>query len=542
MSEKPIDLPVIKLIGNPEENFYSLGKKDKDGYILIQDQITKLCMRSEHAAKLIKKVTEVSTLYNRKGSIQLENELKAYAEGLEKPYSEVLFTFLLPEIVASFNKWLPNLLGIIPGCSSLFVWDKKNKSAVHGRILDYALAGPYEEFERAIEYNFSKRLKTFSYSTVAMPFPSLSSMNEKGLTLALHYKHGDYFDVRGQSIFSLMYQLTSYCTNISEVKKYLLQNPSMGHWGINCSDRDGNVATFDIKGSEVYREKYNLREHKFLYFNNRPLLSRKEDLDLQPYGNKDQCLMRKNVIFNRMKRFNYESSDIQKELLSTLTSVQSKKANHAKNWQMSPLTPSSIQALTFHNKLNESYYIPGSTPKFYRENIVKFKKLNHQIEHEVIKTKMLNKADSNYSKGVQLIAMAQSSMDNGNTEKAYHELQLSILFLRGYPEFYISTFYFLVWQYIHETSNKDLSFLYNEFKQLEGKLPTYLNDHRILFIARLNKILSFGVDSSLRAQISHPKLKEVYDKEIKIKSVALKLMRRFIVPRIEILDIVYIYA
>jgi hypothetical protein len=537
-------LPVIKLIGNPEENFYSLGKKDKDGYILIQDQITKLCMRSEYAAKLIKKVTEVSTIYNKKGSIRLESELKAYAEGLEKPYSEVLFTFLLPEIVASFNKWLPNLLGIVPGCSSLFIWDQKNQSAVHGRILDYALAGPYEEFERAVEYNFSKRLKSFSYSTVAMPFPSLSSMNEKGLTLALHYKHGDYFDITGESIFSLMYQLTSYCTNISEVKKYLLQNPSMAHWGINCSDISGNVASFDIKGSEVYTEKFDLRENKFLYFNNRPLLSQKSDIDLQPYGNKEQCLMRKDFIFNRMKNFNFESSDIQEELLKTLTSVKSKKSKDAKNWKLSPLTPSSIQALTFHSKLNQSYYIPGKAPKFFRNEFVKFSNINDELTFELIKVKSAKKASKKdtYSIGVELIAKAQSSMDKGDTEKAYHELQMSIIYLEGYPEYYISKFYFLVWQYIHESSNKDLSFLYNEFNELKDKLPSYLNDHRILFISRLNKILAFGDDSELRAQIKHPKLLEIYEKEIKMKSVALKMLRRFIVPRIEILDIVYVYA
>ena len=33
-----------------------------------------------------------------------------------------------------------------------------------------------------------------------------------------------------------------------------------------------------------------------------------------------------------------------------------------------------------------------------------------------------------------------------------------------------------------------------------------------------------------------------FDKEIKMKAVALKLLRKFTVPRIEILDIIYVYA
>ena len=375
-----------------------------------------------------------------------------------------------------------------------------------------------------------------------MPFPSLSSMNEKGLTLALHYKHGDYFDITGQSIFSLMYQLTSYCTNISEVKKYLLQNPSMAHWGINCSDINGNVASFDIKGSEVYSERFDLKENKFLYFNNRPLISQKSDIDLQPYGNKEQCLMRKDFIFKRMEKFNFQAKDIQKELLATLTSIQSKKGPSAKDWKLSPLTPSSIQALTFHSKLNQSYYIAGTTPKFYRDEVVKFSNMNNGNDTEILKTKPIYKVDGKYSKGIQSIAKAQSSMDNGNTEKAYHELQLAILFLEDYPEYYIAQFYFIVWQYIHESSDKDLSFLYNQFNDLENKLPSYLNDHRILFISRLNKILSFGEDITLKKKIKHPKLVEIYEKENKMKGIAIKLLRKLIVPRIEILDIIYIYA
>jgi hypothetical protein len=540
MTDQNKELPLIKLFGNPEENFYSLGKKDAEGYILIQDQITKLCMRSEYTAKLIKKVTEISTHYIKKGSLKLEPELKAYAEGLEKPYSDVLFTFLLPEMVASFNKWMPHLLSIIPGCSSLFVWDGKNKSPIHGRILDYSLAGPFEEYERAIHYNFAKRLQSFSYSTVGMPFPSLSTMNEKGLTLALHYKHGDYFDITGQSIFSLMYQLSSYCTNISEVKKYLKQNPSMSHWGINCSDGNGEVASFDIRGAEVYSEKFSLQENKFLYFNNRPLITSVEDKKLQPFGNKDQCLMRKDFVFNKMKSFDFDAKNLSLEVLKTLTQVKSKKGKDAKNWKLSSLTPSSIQAIVFTPKDFSSLYIPGPSPKIFKNEYLQF---NDIISHPTQKLITGKKPeDTNYVKGIELIARTQTAMDSGLTEKAYHCLQMAILKLEGYPEAYIATFYFNVWQYMYEDSTKDMSYIYKNFESLKGKLPSYLEDHRILFLSRLSKILDFGEDKSLRGKIKNENLLEIYNKELKMKPMAIKFVRKLIVPRIEILDIVYIYA
>lgn len=534
------NLPHIHLIGNPEENFYSLGRRDKEGYELIKKQITQLCMRSTYAAVLIKKLTEWSKDYNKRGSIDLSREYKAYAEGLEIPVNDLYFNLLLPEIVASFNKWLPHLLGVIPGCSSLFLWDKENQGVVHSRILDYALSGPFEKYERTILYEFSKRLKTFSYSTVGMPTPSLTTINEKGLTLALHYKHGDFFDINGDSIFSLIYQISSYCTSIQEVKKYLHGYSSIGHWGIYASDSNGNIGSFDIRGQQVYFEKFDLKEHDFLYFNNRPLVSSKEEELLQPYGNKAQCIMRKETLFKQMEKYKYSAKDHTTELLRVLTEIKPVKSYSAKKWKLSPVNPGSIQAVSMHNSLFETCHILGKAPKLYQGEIEKYSQIfkNRTSKSFLKKTKI----DIKYIKGMEYISESQSSMDSGNIENAYHSLQMAIEYLADYPEKIIAEFFFLIWQYLHEDSNKDLNYIYQELLDLEGLLPDYLNDHRILFITRLNKILGHGHEPKLRSKIKDKNLRIIFDKEIKMKAVALKLLRKFTIPRIEILDIIYIYA
>lgn len=537
---KSNELPHIRLIGNPEENFYSLGRRDKEGYVLIQKQITQLCMRSEYAAKFIKKITEFSKDYSKRGSIDLMSVHKAYAEGLEIPLNDLHFNLLLPEVVASFNKWLPHLLGIIPGCSSLFIWDKKNQGVIHGRILDYSLCGPFEQYERSISYDFTNRLKSFSYSTVGMPFPALSTINEKGLTIALHYKHGDYFDINGNSIFSLLYQAISYCTNIQELKKYLQSHASIGHWGIYASDAGGNIASLDIRGNEVYFEKFDLKEHDFLYFNNRPLVSTKQEELLQPYGNKNQCLMRKDSLFDKMKNFNYEAKDLGLETIKVLSDLKPKKQNSAINWKMPTITPSSLQVLTFHNSLNESLFLTGSSPKIFKGHYQKTESIFKDLKTQVSSSS--KKVNLEYTKGLEYLSQSQSAMDNGHSEQAYHQLQMAIQFLQDYPEEKIAKFFFIIWQYIHEDSQKDFSYLYQELLDLENLLPEYLNDHRILFISRLNKILGLGIDKDLRGKIIDENLKVIYDKEIKMKKIAIKLLRKFTIPRIEILDIIYIYA
>ena len=249
----------IHLFGDPEENFYALGAKDKDSYQEIYEQITRLCARADFLAHALKLSTELAVNLKSRGTINLSKEIKAYAEGLERPVNDVYFTMLLPEIVASFNKWLPKLLSVIPGCSRLFTYDHENGGVIHGRILDYALSGPFEKYERSALYEFKGRYKTFSYGSSGLPFPGVTAMNERGLTLALHYKHGNYLDLKGDSIFSIAYQIISYCADIHDVKKFLKNYPSMSHWGLYLSDRNGDVASIDVRGREVHQEKFDLK-------------------------------------------------------------------------------------------------------------------------------------------------------------------------------------------------------------------------------------------------------------------------------------------
>ena len=75
----------IHLFGDPEENFYALGVKDKHSYQEIYEQITRLCARADFLAKALKLSTEMAVNLKSRGHINLSKEIKAYAEGLERP-------------------------------------------------------------------------------------------------------------------------------------------------------------------------------------------------------------------------------------------------------------------------------------------------------------------------------------------------------------------------------------------------------------------------------------------------------------------------
>ncbi len=533
----------IHLFGDPEENFYILGKRDKDSYQEVYQQISMLCTRNQYLSKIVRISTELSRKIKQIQDHKNLNEIRAYAEGLERSVDDVLFSLLLPEIVASFNKWTPELLGIIPGCSSLFMKDSKTGDIIHSRILDYALAGPFERHERSILYDFADRQKVFSFSTSAMPFPSLTATNEKGLSLALHYKHGQYFNMEGQSIFFITSEIMYHCANIREAIKYLKSQQSVAYWGIYLADKQGEVASIDIRGPEFFQEKFDLKDHSYLYFNNRPLLKKQDQNSLQPFGNSNQCTMRRRFFESKMKTFERgEKKNINLESLKILASPPSiKKLNHAKDWILPTITPSSIQVASFNLTQQKAYFIPGNTPKFYRGEYLEFKNIFNKLEYDLHKKpgKKETKHKS-YLQGMQKISQFQSALDIGDIAKAYHEIQMAIVYLRGLPEEIIASFYFAVIQYIYENDTRDLTYLFHDFESLEDKLPAYLEDHRLLFMMRLSKIIGHQIENNAHL-IQTKELKKVYHKEYQLNALALKALRYLIYPRIEILDIIYAY-
>ena len=522
----------IHLFGDPEENFYSLGKKDQFSYEEIYQQISMLCARNTFFAQVLKFATEYLARNKTLENQSFMRNLDAYAEGLERKRENVAFAMLLPELVAAFNKWSPQLIQYVPGCSSLIYVDPNNNCTTHARILDYALAGPFEKYERSITYDFKGQKKICSFSSSGMPFPSLTGFNEDGLSMALHYKHGEYFNFEGESIFFITQEVLQKCHDIRSAIKLLKTKKSMSYWGIILSDKNGEVASVDINGSDYYQEKFDLNDHRYLYFNNRPLLYKRPMEHLQPFGNHDQCLHRK----EQAQKFFEKEKEI--DFLTGLKVLgKTKTSKSISNWKMGPLTPSSVQLVSMQAMNHSACFINGEAPKFFLGNYTQLENVFQDFSSKEIQSRKKPKAiHASYPRWTKF----QTYLDLGKISEAYHQIQMAEIEMKGHPEEIISKFYFLVVQYIFESDKRDFSFLLAGFESLEGKLPEYLEDHRQLFILRLTKLLGLNY-SILKPKISHPKLDKLYQRERNLNIVALKGFKKLIFPRIDITDIIYAY-
>ena len=365
-----------------------------------------------------------------------------------------------------------------------------------------------------------------------MPFPSLTGFNESGLSVALHYKHGNYFNFEGESIFFITQEVLQKCSDIRSAIKLLRTKSSMSYWGIILGDKNGEVASVDLHGSDYYQEKFDLSDHDYLYFNNRPLLHKKPMEHLQPYGNPRHCQTRRENALKLLKKEKEFDALSGLRVLGQISASQNSKSHN-----LGPLTPSSIQLVSMQPSRAEALFIDGPAPKFFNGQYSHLKDVFKNFKIESIKTrKKLNLVHEHYRRWTRY----QTSIDLGNISQAYHEIQMSLIEMKDTPDESISRFYFLVTQYIFENDKRDYTYLLQEFESLENKLPDYLNDHRQLFILRLTKLLGLNTDQ-IKTKIKHPKLKELYGREKNLNQIALRGFKKLIFPRIDIFDIIYAY-
>jgi uncharacterized membrane protein (UPF0136 family) len=529
--------PVDKLIGPLEENFYSLGIKDRDGFNGLLNHLKKLS-KTDLIQKVISTCLSATESKLLKKNEAFNQIIEHYCQGLNVAKSEFLMMIFLPEVISSQSKWIPDLLSIIPGCSSLFTYDKTAKGPIHSRILDFPLIGQYEKYERSILMDIEGLPKILSHSSRGYPIPGMTSVNEHGLSIAIHQKFSDYFNFKGEPIIKIAFDIITQAKDVNEAKKILRSKTSMTYWGIYLCDGASNVLAVDICGNELYTEKFDLKENNHLYFNNIPLFRDKINNSAGPSGYQQTCQMKCESFEKNFKSFKWQSKDIELESLKVLTKLSPLKKSNAKEWKQKPITPASVQVSSFNINLQKGYLLSGDAPKSLNNEVIEFENIFGKMTTKLKKTSLKN--NQSYIKGLNLMSQAQGLYDCKSHEQAYHKIQMARVYFDGLEEACITEFFFIIWQYLFAETKDDFRAIYAQFQLLENKLPEFLEDHRLLFINRVEKICS--MKSTIEAKnIKSEQLRLIFEKESKLRVMVIKLMRKLTYPRLELPDIIYMY-
>lgn len=539
----------IDLIGESAENFYQLGLKDRgDAHIVLQDMKSLLKTPWNPVNKAIieaARATIKRTLLKKTHFLPFSEE---YAKGAGMGHDDFAYALLIPELLSFMSLWAPGMIRGNLGCSS-FMTRNKDGEIIHGRILDFPLQGSFDRFERSIYYDLENYPKMIGLGTSGMPYPSIHLMTEDGITLALHQKFTKAFYSKGESIFSYIFSLIQNARDLKSVLEFAKYHHSLTTWCLYMTFPSGEALGLEVSGKEHTANIYKIPDGKkgeMLYFCNHLENKALDQSSYLPLGFHEYNCMREKIAHKKIKNWqktkNGACSDL--ELLHLMASPLDQKLNQneIQNYSLDTITPSSLTAMVFNPTKQEINYIPGHSPKTFRNEIILYRNIFQKLACEIVKSPSNLKFDLKYEKGLRSIMKAQRALDSQNTVEAYHFLQIAIEDLQNYPEKKIVQFYFNVVRFMFEGHQKILPDLLAQFKFFQNNLPPYLNDHCNLFIFRLEKILGLPLTIETH-DIKHPKLQALLKLESKIpKIIYAATVKKSLIPRIDLLDIISIFT
>lgn len=538
-------MDLLTLIGDAEENFYQLGLLDRERAKEVHRDV-KLMLRTRWKP-VNQAIEEVAKIVLKNSILKKTDQyrhLKSYSEGLGIKFEEAVYVMLIPEIVSCMSKWAPGLIKGNLGCSSFFMRNEQSE-VVHGRILDFPLQGSYDTYERAILYDLKGMPKMLGFGASGIPYPSITLMTEDGITLSLHQKFTNVFNKDGSSIFELIFDLIKNANDRKSTLEYLRSHESITTWCLYMSFKNGDALAVDLMGKEIYANELTVPDDGVLYFCNHLENKAIKQEDMLPTGFHQYNLMREEIAQKKINHFvkNKQKSELELiRMMATPYNQKIKKTGHYENYLMDNITPSSLTVMTMNPTSGTALYIDGPAPKLYRDNLISITDCFNNLLQKEVKNKKHKVVSEDYYQGTASLMKAQKGFDLNDAQIVYHNLQFAIDHLEHYAEKGVAEFYFLIAQYMFETHPKVLMTLLHDFKKMEGHLPQTLNDHCLLFIGRLERILK--VAKTLEEdKIIHPKLRAVYNFELKIPRLIFHpTTKGMIVPRLDILDVIYLYT
>ncbi|MBC7714185.1 MAG: hypothetical protein H7177_12650 [Rhizobacter sp.] len=537
-------MDLITLIGDIDENFYQLGLKDKEVGKLVHHDV-KMMLRTpwKPVNMVIEEIGKAVLKNSLLRKADYYTHLKHYAEGLGISLEECAYVMLIPELVSSMSKWAPGFIKGNLGCSS-FMTRNPEGHVIHGRILDFPLQGSYDVYERAIQYDLNGMPKTLGFGSKGIPYPSITLMTEDGITLALHQKFTNIFNPQGMSIFEYILKMIKTANDKPSIIEFIKNHQTITTWCLYMTFKNGEVLACDLSGDKPFINELNVPDSGILYFCNHLEDKSLNQRQYLPLGFDQYNLMREEVAAKKIVNFmnKKKTQPSQLELLQMMSTPldQKLKDDDFKSYNLDNLTPSSISVMTMNPTDGSSLYLGGLAPKVFTDNVFEIKDAFNRVKIEPVKIKSESVVDPEYHLGLRSFMDAQKGFDAHNSIEIYHNLQMAIDHLEKYPERKIAEFYFLIAQYLYESHNKVLASLLNEFKKFEDKLPPYLNDHCLMFIGRLERILKMP-PSLEEDKIQTKKLREIYQKELMIPRAVFHVASKgMIIPRIDILDVIYV--
>ncbi|GEM_PF-1732408 len=506
---------VVPLIGDPLENLYQLGLREKEAFFLLEKRVIKLLSTNFLLQMGQEIITRAKTILKKKNQDQyFEKCIKAYSQGMGIDPNRYYSFLNLFELAAHYGQIFPELKSMLPGCTSVF--STQGDEVGHVRLLDFPLIGIFEARPRFYYWQGKDSPTLLTYSCEGMAPLMFQGIHESGMSFALHHKPGATYHEEGQSIFQIAFDGLMAASSAIDFKKEMKKKTSITKWCFLLLDKSGAAQALDIDGPALNSEFYNLKDTSPLIFTNIPLQK-------DSSGHESYLKFSENrQSWTKTKLSSRKSSHIL-DLLTDVTDQKNKK------WVHSAATLSTVGA--YYVNLSEGYIDvkEGDGALVASDAIIRLSLSKHQD------IKVLKPAEqpNDFETAWKRASLAQAAFDQGDIETAYHELQMALAIIPHPVWKEIMNFYLCLWDFKFVTNTKELGLIYKKTKSLTP--PEALKDQWLLLIMRLEKKL--GLSSTVSAKDLSTHLHPLYWEEKAANKAVFATWMKLIYPRMEILDV-----
>lgn len=505
---------LIPLIGDPLENLYQLGMREKEAFLEIEDRVTKL-LSTNPVLQFGQDIISRARMKFKKHEDGLFNSaIMAYADGMGIDHSRYFSFLSLLEIAAHSGQIYPELKGLLPGCTS--VLEKKDEDLTHTRLIDFPLIGLFEKRPALYYWQNENKEAVLNYSCEGLAPLFFQGVHGSGVSFGVHHKPGKSWHKEGVSAFQIAFETFLEGNNFSDFKRDLRKKISMTKWNFILMDKTGQVLSLDMDGPAQNFETFNVNENSPLIFTNIPLQNDSDSF--------------KNFIRFSEERQNWTKDKLAKgkstHLLDLLTDVKDQKT---RNWKHSAATLATVGA--WHINLTQGFVDvkEGDGALTASDQIIRIN-LGSPDSQEILKKE--DRTDT-FEMAWKRASHAQSAFDQGQYDIAYHELQMAQALMPHQVWKEIFSFYLYLWDFKFISNNKELSIIYKKARALN--VPDLLKDQWTLFIMRLEKKLDLS--PTVNFQSVSPTLQPHFQQEKLANKPLFATWMKLIYPRMEILDV-----
>lgn len=505
---------IVPLIGDPIENLYQLGLREREAFLQIEKRVTKLLSTNFVLQFGQDLVSRARVIFKKKEESFFDQCIASYSQGLGIDSTRYLSFLTLFELAAHYGQVFPELKGILPGCTSIFA--KNGQDITHTRLLDFPLIGLFEAKPRFYYWQSEGRPAILTYSCEGLAPLFIQGVHASGMSFALHHKPGEGYHREGQSIFQIGFETLFETQNLIEFKREMKKKISVTKWSYLLLDKSGQALALDIDGPALNVEHYNLNDSSPLIFTNIPLHQDSKGHEAFLKFSEDRQSWLKNKL-NHSKSLHP---------LDIVTDVEDQKT---KKWVHPAATLSTVGAYSVNLTQGHVDVKEGDSALVSSDKILR---LSLSGQHELVVLKEKDKT-SDFEEAWKRASKAQSAFDQGEYDLAYHELQIARALIPHPIWKEIMGLYLCIWDFKFITNSKELLLVYKNVKALN--LPPALKDQWLLLMMRLEKKLDLS--STVKATDLSPYLQELYHEERSANKAVFATWMKLIYPRLEILDV-----